>query len=148
MDSIDKLILNTINRGIPITERPYLAVAQSTGISEQEIIDRIRTLRASGIIRRIGAVIDTKAIGWSSTLCSADVPTELLNEFASVVGKYEEVTHNYIRDGHPNCWFTVIAPDEKRLRRIIEEIGQKLGIELHDFPARKVFKIRVKFDIP
>jgi DNA-binding Lrp family transcriptional regulator len=148
MDSIDKQILSIINKGLPISEQPYLSVAREVGISEQEVIDRVYKLHDSGIIRRTGAVIDPRSLGWLSTLCAADVPPARLDEFAALVNGYEEVTHNYLREGHPNCWFTVIAPSEDRLRGIIAEISQKTGIELRAFPARKVFKIRVKFDLP
>jgi DNA-binding Lrp family transcriptional regulator len=148
MNNVDRQILTLINESLPISERPYRTLAEALGISEQEAIDRIRKLRDSGVIRRIGAVIDPKSIGWHSTLCAADVPASLLDEFAALVGGYGEVTHNYLREGHPNCWFTVIAPSEKRLLQIISEIEQKLGITLYDLPARKVFKIRVAFDIP
>jgi len=148
MDSVDRQLLGLISRSIGVAECPYAAVARTVGISEAEAVERIRGLRDSGIIRRIGAVIDTKAIGWTSTLCAAEVPEDRLEEFASVVGGYEEVTHNYLREGRPNCWFTVIAPDRDHLLRVMTGIEQRLGISLRSFPARKVFKIRVKFDIP
>jgi DNA-binding Lrp family transcriptional regulator len=148
MDTTDKQILSIINKGVAIAERPWSAVAQSVGVSEDEVVQRIAKLRDAGIIRRIGAVLDTKTIGWTSTLCAADVPDHRLKEYSAVVGSYEEVTHNYLRQGRPNCWFTVIAPDQDHLLRVMTEIEQKLGISLQSFPARKVFKIRVKFDLP
>ncbi len=147
MDKTDKQILGIINKGIGITGRPWSAVAEDIGISEDEVVHRIARLRDEGIIRRIGAVIDTKTIGWTSTLCAADVPDHLLEEYSAVVGGYEEVTHNYLREGRPNCWFTVIAPDRDRLLGVLAEIEQRLGIRLQSFPARKVFKIRVRFDV-
>jgi len=147
MDTTDRQILSIINKGIGITERPWSVIAQNVGISEDEVVQRVAGLRDAGVIRRIGAVIDTKTIGWTSTLCAADVPDHKLDEYSAVVGGYEEVTHNYLREGRPNCWFTVIAPDQDHLLRVMTEIEHRLGIRLHSFPARKVFKIRVKFDI-
>jgi DNA-binding Lrp family transcriptional regulator len=117
------------------------------GMSEAEVLDRLKKLKTSGIIRRIGAVIDPKSIGLQSTLCAADVPMNRLEEFAAAVGAYDEVTHHYLREGHPNCWFTIIAPSMERLHQNISEIEQKLGIEIQSLPARNVFKIRVAFDI-
>ncbi|HPS94309.1 MAG TPA: AsnC family transcriptional regulator [Deltaproteobacteria bacterium] len=147
MDAVDRQILNLINKGLPLTDRPFLSTAESVGIGEQEVVERIRRLSSSGVIRRIGATIDPHRIGWHSTLCAAEVPHARVDEFAALVGGYDEVTHNYLREGHPNCWFTVIAPSEDRLHRIISEIGRKLGIEIENLPARKIFKIRVAFDI-
>jgi siroheme decarboxylase len=147
MDSLDSRILNIINKGIPLTKQPYLTVAETVGISERGVIDRITKLLEAGVIRRIGAVIDPHRIGWHSTLCAADIPEERLHDFSELVGEYVEVTHNYVREGHPNCWFTVIAPSSQRLQQIITEIETELRIEIKDLPSRKVFKIRVAFDI-
>ena len=147
MDTIDRKILGIINDTLPIAERPFQIVAQSVGISEEETIDRIKKLKAERIIRRIGAVINPRGIGWQSTLCAVDVPMERIDEFATLVGRYEEVTHNYLRDGKPNCWFTLIAPSKERLSEIIREIEQTLDIKILDLPANKVFKIRVALDI-
>ena len=147
MDTIDRKILGIINNALPVAERPFQIVARSVGISEEETIDRIKKLKTKRIIRRIGAVINPRVIGWQSTLCAVDVPVERLDEFAALVGKYEEVTHNYVRDGQPNCWFTLIAPSKERLSGIILEIEQALDTKILNLPASKVFKIRVALDI-
>ena len=147
MDTIDRKIPGIINNTLPIAERPFQIVAQSVGISEEETIDRIKKLKAERIIRRIGAVINPRGIGWQSTLCAVDVPMERLEEFAALVGSYEEVTHNYLRDGQPNCWFTLIAPNKERLSEIIREIEQTLYVKILNLPANKVFKIKVALEI-
>ena len=147
MDTIDRKIPGIINNTLPIAERPFQIVAQSVGISEEETIDRIKKLKAERIIRRIGAVINPRGIGWQSTLCAVDVPMERLEEFAALVGSYEEVTHNYVRDGQPNCWFTLIAPTKERLSEILREIEQALDIKILGLPANKVFKIKVALEI-
>jgi siroheme decarboxylase len=147
MDTIDRKILGIINYALPVAERPFKVVAQSVGISEEETIDRIKKLKAERIIRRIGAVVNPRGIGWQSTLCAVDVPMEHLDEFAALIGGYEEVTHNYLREGQPNCWFTLIAPNKERLTEIIREIEQTLHVKVLDLPASKVFKIRVALDI-
>lgn len=147
MDAVDRQILNLINKGLPLTGRPFLSTAEAVGIGEQEVVERIRRLCTTGVIRRIGATIDPHRIGWHSTLCAAEVPHARVEEFAALVGGYDEVSHNYLREGHPNCWFTIIAPNEDRLNQIISEIDRKLGITIESLPARKIFKIRVAFDI-
>jgi DNA-binding Lrp family transcriptional regulator len=146
MDRVDRQILNLSNKGLPLSERPYRELAKALGISEKEIIMRIKVLKEKGIIRRIGAVIDPRSIGWQSTLCAADVLPEHIEQFADIVGRYDEVTHNYLREGHPNCWFTLIAPNVQRLGDIISEMEQQLSIKILSLPARKIFKIRVSFE--
>ena len=147
MDSIDRKILTIISEGFPLEERPYLAIARQAGITEDEASDRVSRLRASGVIRRIGAVISPASLGWYSTLCAVDLPEDRIDEFAALVNAYDEVTHNYVRTGHPNCWFTLIAPDASHASRIIRTIERELGTEVLDLPARRAFKIKVSFDL-
>ncbi|HQI02295.1 MAG TPA: Lrp/AsnC family transcriptional regulator, partial [Deltaproteobacteria bacterium] len=85
MDALDKKILTVINRSIPLEERPFKAVADRVGISEGEVIRRIAGLKAAGIIRRIGGVINPRGLGWHSTLCAASVPEDRIEDYAEVV---------------------------------------------------------------
>jgi DNA-binding Lrp family transcriptional regulator len=147
MDKIDREILSLINKSLPLARRPYKAVAETVGIEEREVLERVRKMKAEGLIRRIGAVIDPRVLGWQSTLCAADVPEDRLDEFAEAVGRHDEVTHSYVREGVPNFWFTLIAPSRERLTEIISELQRQLGTEIRSLPARKVFKIRVALDI-
>lgn len=147
MDALDGRILTLINDALPLEERPFLAVAEKVGISEDEVIERVKHLKEQGVIRRIGAVINPRNLGWHSTLCGAQIPEEKIDEYASVVNAYPEVTHNYVRTGEPNCWFTLIAPDEARSREIIKEIEETLQVKVLDLPASRTFKIKVSFDL-
>ena len=70
MDAIDRKLLNLIQEDFPITAAPFAEVAVRLGIGEAEVLDRIRRLKAKGIIRRIGAVFDLRKLGFVSTLCA------------------------------------------------------------------------------
>ena len=73
-----------------------------------------------------------------------DVPEDRIDEVADMISSYSEVTHNYLREGHPNIWFTLIAESDEAIRDILEEMSQKSGIQpIHNLPARKMFKIKV-----
>jgi DNA-binding Lrp family transcriptional regulator len=63
------------------------------------------------------------------------------------VNAFPEVTHNYVREGEPNCWFTLIAPDVERTREIIREIEERLDVTVLDLPATRTFKIKVSFEL-
>lgn len=147
MDAIDRSILTLINDSLPLEEQPFKAVADKIGISEDEVLDRIRALKKRGFIRRIGAVINPRRLGWHSTLCAVQIPEGRIPDYATLVNSYPEVTHNYVRTGEPNCWFTLITPDAARSKEIIREIERGLGVHVLDLPARRVFKIKVSFDL-
>ncbi|MGA2331836.1 MAG: AsnC family transcriptional regulator [Syntrophales bacterium] len=147
MDSIDKKILNIIQKDFPVVEEPFKAVADKAGISEDEAFLRIRKLKEEGIIRRIGAVFDSKKMGYASTLCAAKVPKEKLKKFVAVVNSYAGVTHNYRRSHDYNVWFTFIASDEETLTKSLNEIREKTGItDIISMTAAQTFKIDATFE--
>jgi len=148
MDDTDRRILNRIQSDFPVTSRPYQTIGQELELPEAEVIARVRRLKDSGIIRRIGGNFAPEKLGFVSTLCAASVPDEKLDVFTATVNRYPGVTHNYMRENHFNVWFTFIAPSmdeiEANLATIVEETGVR---EILNLPATRVFKIRAKFDV-
>ena len=149
LDAIDKAILMILQRGIPITTRPYLAMAEEIGnISEQEVIERIAVLKEENIIRRMSGFFNSGKLGYVSALCAIKVPPEKLDEAAAVVNRYPGVTHNYMREHEYNMWFTLIARDVKTRERILDEIEAAPCVEkvLRLYTNRR-YKINVTFDL-
>ena len=147
MDDKDREILNIVNKAFPLTERPYQKLSESLGLSEHEIQSRITALKNKGLIRRIGATINASKLGYYSTLCAADVPAGKIDAFARLANSYSEITHNYIREGSPNCWFTIIAADKNRCFEIIDKFKDSLGLAVLSLPAKKIYKIGVSFNL-
>jgi len=147
MGKEDRMILNEIQKKLPVAPRPYLSLARKLKLKEKDVMERVQKLKDVGIIRRIGASFNAKAVGFSSTLCAARVPPVKIEEFVSVVNTYPGVTHNYEREGEFNIWFTLIAPSRKRIKQILSQISGKTGVrEILDLPAVKTFKISVDFN--
>ncbi len=148
MDETDARVLNRLQEGLPLESRPYRTIAAELGLTQEDVIRRVKRLKQQGIIRRIGASFDPRGLGYVSTLVAARVPPEQVDAFAAVVNEYAEVTHNYERDHDLNVWFTVIAPSREEIKRIIAEIREQTAIdELHDLPASRVFKIDARFTV-
>ncbi len=148
MDAIDKKILNIIQKDFPLVAEPFKTIADKLGIGEDEVLKRIKDLKDEGIIRRIGAVFDSKKMGFASTLCAAKVPQENLKKFIDVVNSYPGVTHNYRRKHDYNIWFTFIAPDVNTLKKSLEEIRNKTGVtEIISMTAAQTFKIDATFEL-
>lgn len=148
IDDMDKAILNLIQSDFPITPRPYLAIAERLGFSENDVIKRLGRLKKKGIIRRIGGNFVPEKLGFVSTLCAARVPENKIQSFAVAVNRYPGVTHNYQRDNKYNVWFTFIAPSMEEIEKNLKNISQQTGIkEIINLPATKVFKIKAHFDL-
>ncbi len=148
MDDKDRAILNEIQSDFPISSRPYHEVGKRTGLSESEVLERVRRLRSEGIIRRIGGNFDSRRLNFTSTLCAARVPEEDVEGFVQVVNTYPGVTHNYLRNHGYNVWFTFIAPSISHIEDALDEISHATGVtEIINLPAVKRFKIKVDFEV-
>ena len=148
MDENDQKILNILQTRFPIVPEPFDAVGAELGISGGEVLDRVKRLKEDGIIRRIGAVFDGRALGYTSTLCAARVPEAQVRSFVEVVNGYPGVTHNYRRSHEYNVWFTFIAPDQAALEKALAEIRQRTGItDILNMPAVKTYKINATFEL-
>lgn len=148
MDTLDRRLLNILQSDFPISHRPYRDVADRLGVSETEVLGRLRDLSESGVIRRVGPVFDTRRLGHVSLLVAAAVPPERLDEVARIVSAFPQVTHNYGRDHELNLWFALVCRDPAEADKVMEEIKAATGVALfHILPAEQMFKIRVKFDL-
>jgi siroheme decarboxylase len=145
MDAKDRELLNEIQTDFPVESHPYNVLGSKLGISENEALNRIARLRKEGIIRRLGASINSSKIGYVSTLLTAKVPREKFDVFIRTVNECPGVTHNYERRHAYNVWFTLIAPSAHEKKRIIDELIEKTGVPILELPATRIFKIRVDF---
>ena len=148
MDEQDRAILNAIQSDFPVSSTPFFDIGQDLGLSEEDVMKRVRRLKEVGIIRRIGANISPEKMKYVSTLCAAKVPAEKMSLFAEAVNAYAGVTHNYVRDNPYNVWFTFIAPSREHIDTALQQIEEKTGVSgILDLPATHVFKIRAQFNL-
>lgn len=142
MEALDRKILEIVQDGFPLEERPYAALGRLLGVSEEEAFDSVECLRKSGVIRRLGGVYDSRRLGYISRLCTGVVSESELDGFAATVDKIPAITHNYVRSHAYNVWFTVIARSESEIQETVR--GLEAETVLHDahvLSASKMFKI-------
>ena len=116
-------------------------------MDEREVLARIAQLRKAGIIRRLGASIDSRRVGFVDTLLAAKVPRKNFESVVKIINACPGVTHNYERRHECNVWFTLIAPSLEAKERTIRQLREETGVEILELPAKKIFKIRVDFRI-
>jgi DNA-binding Lrp family transcriptional regulator len=148
MDNLDRRILDVLQHDFPLSEHPFDILAQRLGVDPDLLWRRVEAMRAGGIIRRLGASLDSRRLGFCSTLAAIRVPSGLVDRAAEAVGRHPEVTHSYLRDHEFNVWFTIIASDEERIGTILCEIREELSLELSDtlnLPMKRLFKLDARF---
>ncbi len=146
-DDIDRELMNLMQNYFPLSKHPFDDIAEKIGINGDEVILRLKKLCKSGQIRKVGAIISAKELGFASLLAAVTVPDDRVDKVAEIISAYPGVTHNYLREGTPNVWFTLTDPNQKILEQHLNEIEKKIDTKIIRMPARKIYKIGVKFDI-
>ena len=150
MDEPDWRILQALQNDFPLSERPYEIIARKLQIPCEQLWNRVQRLMTKGMIRRIGVSLDSRKLGFCSTLAAVSVKPELVDKATEIIGQFPEVTHSYLRKDDFNIWFTVIAADEERLVEILKEIRTALSIDSSDvlnLPVKRLFKLDARFKI-
>jgi len=126
IDAVDRRIVAATQAGLPLSPRPYQAVAESLGLSEREVMNRMARMLATGAIRRIGAVPNHYALGYGANGMSVwNVPDATVGEIGRRVGALPFVTHCYRRPRHLPEWpYNLFAMVHGKSR---EEVAAKVA---------------------
>lgn len=144
LDEVDRRIVNALQDGFPICERPFAAAAAPLGLSEEELIDRIERLLADGTLTRFGPLFDVARLGGNFTLAAMQVPAESFDAVAALVNAQDEVAHNYARDHALNMWFVVAAASEAEVQAAIARIEAQSGLPVLAFPKEREFFVDLR----
>ena len=129
----DKAVIRVLQDEFPLVEEPYKELAAKVGMSETEFLERVRRLTEEKKIRKMGAVLRHREVGFSANvLCVWEVPEERLDEIAMYMSRHPAVSHCYDRttaEGWPYNLYTMIhAHSREECERIAEELEQATGI--------------------
>ena len=148
LTTFDKALLNELQKDFPVTEYPFAVVAERLASDEKTVLDHLQALRTNGYLRHVGAFFDSPALGYGGTLIALRVAPAQLAAVASMVNRYNGVTHNYEREGEYNLWFTLLTPSPEEKQAVLEAVGSLPGVErMLDLVAERTYKIRVQFNL-
>lgn len=146
MDTTDRAIINSLQGGFPITERPYAQVAQGLGISEQTLIERIERLLQDKYLSRFGPMYHAEQLGGALSLVAMRVPEAEFERVADIVNSYPEVAHNYARDHALNMWFVLATETPERIQEVLADIEARSGHPTFNMPKEAEFFVGLRFE--
>ena len=150
LDDTDRQLLNLLQSRFPLDPRPFAAVAEQAGMSEDEVMARTQRLLDERIIREITPIFDTPALGYSSMLVAARVDADHPHRAAQIINEHPGVSHNYLRNHEFNLWFTIaVAPDSTLgLDGTLQVLQRLSGAEsIRQLPTLTMFKINMNLEM-
>ncbi len=150
LEDTERKLLNLMQGKFPLARRPYAAVAEAAGISEEECLARVQRLLDDRIIRQVTPIFDTRAFGYGSMLVAAKVDPEHPWRAAKVINAHPGVSHNYLRNHDFNMWFTIAVEEDSKLGLdgTLEVLAKEAGAEsVRQLPTLQLFKIRMDLEM-
>lgn len=141
LDDTDRRIVNALQEGFPLSPRPYAEAAEPLGLTEAELIARLKRLLETRAITRFGPFFDAAAMGGAFCLCAMAVPEERFETVMTQINARPEVAHNYERTHRLNMWFVLATETPEGIAKAAHEIEGETGLKVLLFPKEREFFI-------
>jgi DNA-binding Lrp family transcriptional regulator len=133
MDEKDLQLLKIAQEGIVLTRRPYQALGNMVGMSEEEVVGRLLALQEEGIIRRFAATIGHRALGIvANAMIAWKAASGDVERAGKILAGVDEVTHCYERattkDWPYNLYTMVHSKSRDECLKTAQRLSQLSGI--------------------
>ncbi len=146
MDELDKAIINRLQQGFPVCSAPYRLVAEELLVSEAELLRKLQTLLAEGVLSRFGPMYHAEHMGGALTLAAMQVPEDRFERVAECVNAFPEVAHNYARNHALNMWFVLATEQAEQIGHVINAIERQTGLRVHNMPKIKEYFVGLQLE--
>jgi DNA-binding Lrp family transcriptional regulator len=146
-DPTERVIINGLQGGFPLTQKPFRDAGMQLGLSEGELIDGIQYLMETGRLSRFGPLWNAEGLGGAVCLCAMAVPQERFDSVAEQVNAFSEVAHNYERNHALNMWFVISAERPERISEVIDAIAAQTELEVYAMPKEHEFFVGFRVEV-
>lgn len=128
LSELDKQIVKELQAGLPLVKKPFEVLARRVGISEEEFIARIHAIQQQGIMRRIGAALRHRSVGFvANAMIVWYVPEEKIEDVGKLMAGLPEVTHCYQRKPAPDWPYNFYTMVHGHSCEECEKLAEKLA---------------------
>ena len=146
MDAVDRAIVNGLQGGFPVSERPYAEVAARLGLTEDDLMRRLDALLENGTLTRFGPMYHAERLGGALTLAAMKIPLRDSERVTAIVNAFPEVAHNYAREHEFNMWFVLATETPERIGEVIAAIERATGYRVYNMPKLEEFFVGLRFE--
>jgi len=144
LDEADRAIINALQGGFPLGDEPYREVAETLGLSEEDLLARLRRLLDQRVLTRFGPMFQIERMGGAFVLAALKVPEADFDRVAEIVNSFTEVAHNYRREHVLNMWFVLATETPDGIARARAAIEAATGLPVFAFPKEREYFVEMK----
>lgn len=106
----EKAAIRLLQGNMPVKRDFYAETAGLLGISTDELLGMLREWQSSGILKRIGLLINHLSVGFKANgMCVWNVPESMIEEKGRTLSGYPAITHCYQREMDSRFPFNLYA---------------------------------------
>lgn len=141
LSTLEKHLINLLQHGLPVCERPFAQIAQEVTSTEAEVIACLSKLRSEKVLTRFGPMFNAASLGGAFTLAALAVPEEDFDFVTEQVNSFKEIAHNYRRDHDFNMWFVIATESADEIEKVVQAIESKTALKVLNVPKLKEFYV-------
>jgi len=134
LDDDEWRLVAALETGLPLTPEPFHALARQCGVPLHRVLTRIAQWRASGVIRRFGAILHHRPFGFRhNAMCAWDVPDDCVDKVGIRLAGVAPVNLCYCRTRREPVWrynlFAMVhARSEPELQAALDLFDREAGM--------------------
>ena len=133
----DHEILQVIQDGVPVTREPFKEAADKLGMTQEELVERVKVMNENGLIRRFSANINQRKLGIvANAVVVWNIPDEKMDAAIPVFLGRGEISHIYERITYPGKWeynlYTVVHDyDRESVNGFAKKLADLVGVDAY-----------------
>lgn len=151
IDATDRAIIDHLQGGFPICERPYAQAAAALGIGEDELLERLQRLLDARVLTRFGPMFQVERMGGAFVLAAMRVPEANWQQVVDIVNAFPAVAHNYRRESARACpfnmWFVLATETADGIAAAVRTIEAASGLPVFAFPKLREYFVEMKLPV-
>ncbi|MCL1917343.1 MAG: AsnC family transcriptional regulator [Peptococcaceae bacterium] len=134
----DKKLIVELQAGLPLVSRPFAELGERVGLSEAQVLGRVREWKEAGVLRRLGAALRHRKVGYSgNALLVWKIPEDRVGEVGKKFAALPEVSHCYERQVLPqwpySLYTMVHGATEEACLALAKKLVDLAGVSEHDY---------------
>ncbi len=136
-------MIRALQAPFPITDEPYQKIAADIGITETQVIERMKSLTVQGCLKRIGSFLKSAvAAPEAGTLVVWQIPEEKLERSGPELAEFREVLYADRRPAYPEFPYSLYTMIRAETPEALELITRRMQDRIGKWPHRVMVTTR------
>jgi len=148
----EKNYIRELQKDLEVVERPFLKSAQKLGITEEQLLEKVKQYENIGVMRRFAAILRHREVGFTANgMIVWKVPDERIEEVGAKLGAFPQISHCYQRPVYPDWPYSVFSMVHCKSIADAEDMAKQIQkqVNVQDykilFSSREFKKTRVEY---